>query len=365
MLNQVRTKVLRSWVILRGLLRRHSWLVTLWLLVITNALLVYFFILQSPQPAPVVPVVAPAVTTTPSLLNGSPVSLTVATKLPIAAMIDNSVAARPAAGLSKAAVVFEFPVEGGLTRLLALWQTDENVVIGPVRSAREYVLPIVQGFHALYVHSGGSPLALQRLKQNTGLLDADEFRNGKYYARQSSSPAPHNLFSSIFQLDLLAASNDWLVWPGVTAMAAHDNAPGGGVAASQVRVSPSSLLTYQTVWKWNEGNQGYERFIGGVEAIDRTTHETIRAATVLLLETDVLPAPRPGVPDAVTVRVTGSGKALLLRNGQQYSISWSKVNADGPLQYFDKDGNAVPIAPGLLWVHFVPSLRSAEAVNPK
>ena len=90
-------------------------------------------------------------------------------KYPVAVMIDNKYEARPWSGLSYAGLVFEAPVEGGITRFLAVYSSSREIKkIGPVRSIRPYYLDWASGYGALMAHIGGSPAALADIANNSG-----------------------------------------------------------------------------------------------------------------------------------------------------------------------------------------------------
>jgi len=72
--------------------------------------------------------------------------------------IDN-VNSIPQSGLSKADIIYEFPAEGGLTRLQVLFYSKTPDVVGPIRSARPYFIDLAREYNAVFVHHGGSPAA--------------------------------------------------------------------------------------------------------------------------------------------------------------------------------------------------------------
>lgn len=78
---------------------------------------------------------------------------------PIAVMIDNNVNAWPHSGIDKAYVVYEIIVEGGETRLMAIFKGQKIDMIGPIRSSRHYFLDYALENDAMYVHFGWSPQA--------------------------------------------------------------------------------------------------------------------------------------------------------------------------------------------------------------
>ena len=115
---------------------------------------------------------------------------------PIAVMIDNHNKAWPQANLDKAYLVYEIVVEGGETRLMALFKGKDLEKIGPVRSSRHYFLDYALENDAIYVHHGCSPQAesdISKLKVNNinGIAESS-----KDFSRVKDKSAPHNMFTS-------------------------------------------------------------------------------------------------------------------------------------------------------------------------
>lgn len=112
---------------------------------------------------------------------------------PLMVSLDNATGGYPQAGLNSSATIYELPVEGGITRLFALFTGKEEGRIGPVRSARDYVLQLATDTGSLLVHVGGSPefqdtVARQNIVTFDGLYDANLFK------RDSARKAPHNVY---------------------------------------------------------------------------------------------------------------------------------------------------------------------------
>ena len=124
-----------------------------------------------PEPEPVLPYVNP--------LTGEGCAQDIAQKRPVAVMLNNLKKALPQLGVSQADIIYEAPAEGGITRMLAVFQSVEEVGnIGSVRSARDYYVSLAMGHDALYLHAGGSPGAYAAIK-NWGAA-AFDCVNGPY-----------------------------------------------------------------------------------------------------------------------------------------------------------------------------------------
>jgi hypothetical protein len=172
---------------------------------------------DSPTPGPTVWTRPdPTVTAAPEMVaatsNGVYLTLDqadLATRHPIAVMLDDHWGARPQSGLSQADVVYHAPAEGGIPRYMAIFQTQTPESIGPIRSSRYYYVEWAEEWKALYVHCGGAPNALAYLAgiNKTYVWNADEFKwGGKsgYMWRVDTRIKPHNVYSSGAKLEALA-----------------------------------------------------------------------------------------------------------------------------------------------------------------
>ena len=93
-------------------------------------------------------------------LTGLPMEPEYENDRPVAVMFNNLKAAQPQLGISQADIIYEVPAEGGITRMLGVFQSLEGVgTLGSIRSSRPYYLELALGHDALYVHAGGSPEA--------------------------------------------------------------------------------------------------------------------------------------------------------------------------------------------------------------
>ena len=114
-------------------------------------------------------------------------------------VIDNHAAARPQHGLSQANVVYEYEVEGRITRYLALFASFPGKV-GPLRSARQHNITLALENGVRFIHAGGSYDNLQLIKDlNLRHTDALTSSNASFY-RDKSRRAPHNLYVNLQQL---------------------------------------------------------------------------------------------------------------------------------------------------------------------
>lgn len=134
-------------------------------------------------------------------------------------MIDNNVGYASQVGLQDAFVTYEAIVEGGLTRIMAIFKDSNTELIGPVRSSRHYFLDYALEYDAIYAHYGWSTFAENDIK-SLGVNNINGLYRDAAYWRDTRIAAPHNVFTNIETLYKDAAklgykttSNDWDALP--------------------------------------------------------------------------------------------------------------------------------------------------------
>ena len=283
---------------------------------------------------------------------------------PLAVMVDNHPDARPQSGTAVADVVWEVPVEGGLTRNMLVFRSTEAKEIGPVRSARPYFLRWAREFDAVYAHVGGSDEALADLGGRTlGLDDANEFRYGGSFRRDSRRSAPHNTYTSTEALRALVEKNGWETTTDAVDATLRGAAPSGGAPAAKASVT--YVRNGETAeFRWDAAAGGYALWREGRPARDRDG-TAIAPKTVIVLETDMIPIDDPHGKGLIGLETVGSGKATVLRDGTAFVGTWKKTSAAEPTQVYGEDGAKIPFAPGQLWYAVVAANRGGEiAITP-
>jgi Protein of unknown function (DUF3048) N-terminal domain/Protein of unknown function (DUF3048) C-terminal domain len=270
----------------------------------------------------------------------------------LAVKIDNIVYARPQTGLTKADIVYVLPVEGGLSRFLAIFSSKFPPVIGPVRSARFDDLELLRQFgRPAFAFSGAQPELLP-VVEHAHIVNLYDGVVGGYF-RSSARIAPYNLFANTRVLLREAKGREskarcigFLFGPQ----------PEGGLRASSVSVSyPAASFRFT----WSPQRQRWLVWIDGSRAAS-TEGPQLSAATVVIQHTIVRTSAyleedrRP--PYAETV---GRGWALVLRNGREYRVLWSRPNKDSGTT-FTYHGKPFKFAKGQVWVVLVGNPR-AEA----
>jgi hypothetical protein len=282
---------------------------------------------------------------------GSPALLSPFTGQPISALspvlalkIDNLAQARPQTGLTEADIVYVLPVEGGLSRILAVFSSHFPPVIGPVRSAREDDLELLAQFgRPAFAYSGAQPKLL-RVVEKARIVDLYDGLVGGYF-RDPRRIAPHNLYAHTSQL-LAEASG---------ATIAHDigfrfgPAPAGGHPAASFSVSyPAASFMFRWSAKdgrwlvWMDGAPA-RAAEGGQLGAPTVVIQYTRVRTSRFLEAGIRP------PYAES---TGTGTGAVLWGGRAYAIRWSRPDANGGTTFTTLSGQPMTFARGQVWVVF-------------
>jgi len=292
----------------------------------------------------------------PRCLDGILTTSTEACLLPRAVMVENYIEARPLSGLSAASLVFEAPVEGGITRLMAVYDATATVSeIGPVRSARPYYIEWAQALGAIYAHVGGSPEALNRIGGLYNFKNLDEMAGEKYFWRSSSRSAPHNVYISSEALAAAQSKKEWHMSKDFRAWSFTDpdkDFSPGNVASINIPFDGA----YKVKWVFDAETNAYERYLGGLR--DKEKNGTpLMAKNILALSTDQRVLDDKG---RLFIRTTGEGKGWYFSGGEAKEIVWSR-KAGEFYKIQTQDGSDVAFLRGNTWIEIV-SLPSYEPV---
>lgn len=283
-------------------------------------------------------------------LTGLPVETSILQRRAWAVVVENFPTVRPQFGLSQADIVFESPTEGGITRFLAIYQSQMPDKVGPIRSARSFFNDWARAYSPYYSHSGGSTKALNQLSQGYGnIFDVNEFYNGSAYSRDSGLDAPHNLFTSADKFLSYVKSKDKSGnTPTVPAMSFTDQ-PIGSSTVQKITI-PYKPEEYEVTYKYNDGY--YERQLIGQTQTDANTTSPLRISNVVILFTDVTPIPGDSLK-RVDLRTLGQGKVMVFSNGQKYTGTWEKNNLDDAIKFLDDSDQLIPLKAGQTWISVI------------
>ncbi len=273
---------------------------------------------------------------------------------PIAIAIENHIDARPQAGLSRANLVIEAEVEGGITRFLAFFaEKDKPGRIGPIRSARPYFIDWAEGLSSLYVHVGGSPEALVKIiKEN--VLDLNEFYNEKYFWRDNINNAPHNVFTSGENMNKYLEKRgldrgDFISWQF------KDEYDFDQRGDSSIKVNFEREL-YKVEWKYNKEDNTYVRFTAGNEHRDESG-DLIKAKNIIVAYMDA-----KVLDEKLRLKINniGAGKSIVCRDGDCLDSFWEKKTPNSRMRFYDKFNNEIKFNRGISWIEVLKPEISVE-----
>lgn len=281
-----------------------------------------------------------------------------ADQAPLAVVIENYPDARPQSGLSKADLVYETVAEGGITRFLAVYQTQKAESIGPIRSARTYFAEIANELGAIFAHVGGNSDVLENLKQNvySQVVNLDQFFQEKYFDRVSSRPMPHNVYSSTeklfsYFLDSKKPAGkkygEWL----------YTGQFSGSEPANKLDIS-FSLPDYQVSYIYNSDLAAYERFLAGRQHLDAEGKNKILVKNIVVQSVGTWPV-KTDTPFSIGMDLSSGGPAYVFAQGKAIIGAWRKTSGDRT-RYYDGAGKEIELLRGVTWVELVPEEKIGE-----
>ncbi len=267
--------------------------------------------------------------------------------------IDNAPKARPQAGINGADIVFVELVEGGLTRLAAVFHSQIPSEVGPVRSMRTGDFDLLAQFNSpLFANSGGNRVTRRYLAEST-LVDVGVNAMFRHYYR-TSRPAPHNLYTNPGNLWAAAAGSGFDSGLPSAIFAFRDSAD-AGPSGDQVNGVTINYGATRVGYRWD--GSGWLRTQDGTATAD-SAGTRVAPTTVIVQFTDYRVSEADAEsPEAISV---GEGEAWILTDGRLVKGRWSRPGVGDTTRYLDAAGNEVRILPGRTWIE-MPRPNSASA----
>jgi hypothetical protein len=271
----------------------------------------------------------------------------------LAVKVENTDEAFPLAGLERADVIYEEPVEGSITRFAALFQCRDAARVGPVRSARTTDPKILSQLsdEPLLAYSGANPKVAAALEQ-AGVVSLTETSAGDAYTRDGARSAPHNLFVSTKKLYRIAQETDvdFSSLPG-TIFRFDEEVP----TPSKPRTSASVSFSPSNVVGWTWSDDRWVRQLDGepMLAEDGTpiAVDNVVIQEVVVTDSDIVDVAGFPSPD---VKLIGEGRAWILRDGRLVIGRWRRASPGDVTVFETKGGDEIALAPGTTFVQLVP-----------
>jgi len=269
--------------------------------------------------------------------------------------IENTGNGAPQYGLDKADMVFEQLVEGGLTRLAALFYSDLPSKVGHVRSMRATDIGIAGPVNGQLVASGGAGGTSKRVK-SAGINVSSEDNGAPGFSSDTAKVRPYNRLINLQTLAKKTKSSPiksnylpWLTKPAKTTPTPSEGATPAPEPKTATKVDVGFSNSTHTRWEFKDNT--WQR-VNGYAAPGRD----FKADTLLVLYARVGdagytdPAGNP-VPETI---FEGSGKGMVLHGNTATDVTWTKKTLKDQITLADKDGKPVGIDPGRVWVELVP-----------
>lgn len=275
----------------------------------------------------------------------------------VAVVIDNVGDARPQAGLNDAAIVYEVTVEGGLTRILAIFKDikDVSATIGPVRSARPVFLDYALENDSIFVHFGYS----DRAKEEIDRLNIDNVNGlvaNSTFWRTKEKKAPHNALTNMEKIQEYASKKDYRTTStteSVLNYVTNEVNLEKGETANNIDIPYTGK--YKISFKYNEEKKVYERYLNGKVQQDWVSGQTRTAKNIIITFANNYTTSEENGYGRQEIENIGDLEGYYITNGKIIKINCSKSSRSGQTVYKDKEsGKEIEVNDGNTYIQIVP-----------
>lgn len=299
---------------------------------------------------------------------------------PIAVMIDNHSGAWPQANLDKAYLVYEIVVEGGETRLMAIFKGQDLEKIGPIRSSRHYFLDYALENDAIYVHHGWSPQAQNDITElNVNNINGIQESSNDFW-RVSDKKSPHNMFTSTQSILKIAerkgystTSNQKSVlnyvaeevnlkekYQSVEKESSEETSDEKDVVlnASKIIIPHSNLQTVE--YQYDESSKTYVRYARGKVQKDYITGENVTTKNIIITMCDNYTLDDSEQKGRQGLKNIGTFDGYYITNGYAIPIKCTKKTRTSQTEYKDEKGNEIEVSDGNTFINICPTNAKVE-----
>lgn len=275
---------------------------------------------------------------------------------PILMQIENSLDARPQAGMQQADMIYEYLSEGSVPRLTAVYWHPLPVLVGPIRSCRLITIRLELMYKGFIYCSGANDYVLGKVWQHPDLVNDFSYGQGNVFFRTPDRWAPHNvMIHGVNATNFAAAKN--VPAPQYEIAPRHDDAAVTGDPATAITVPD-----HDAVWKYDPARKEYLKWQDGAPMINMGTGQ-VHAKTVIVEHVTSFLDTNPANTFCAmghcyhteAYELTGEGQAEVYVNGTVIHATWKHADPNVPAAYYTPDGDPITLDTGLTWVHVLGS----------
>ncbi len=263
----------------------------------------------------------------------------------------------PQAGLNNADLVFDIPVEGGLTRLLAVFHSQDADLVGPIRSARPVDADLLHLLgHPYFAFSGGTASDLAPIKDHSNATPMWWDVSPSLFVTRNDHAVPHQVFAHTTTLWSAGEQRSPSKTPPPAMFQYSNPVPTTASPATSISLHYNAA---SAVWKWDGRN--YVRTQDGAPDIlldgNRVSTSNVVVLSVAIASTSAHDSHGSVVPLPVVI---GSGTVWVFRDGVMVHGTWSRPKEDSPMKLTTADGKVIALEPGRTWIELLPSDRQPQ-----
>lgn len=305
-------------------------------------------------------------------LTGEATETDVSANRPVMVMLNNLKQALPQSGNSQADIIYEMLEEGGITRMLAVYQDISSVEgnLGTIRSTRPYYVDLVAGLDGILVHAGGSNAAYEQIA-SLGVTDLDALSGGastlfwRDKTRLAAGVATeHTMYITASDIaDYLASSSLRTEHEEGFSMQqsfVEDGTPSDGSAATVITVPFSGYKTGEFTYDAASGKYLVSEY--GSAYVDGTTGEQVSVTNVIIIMTNISTIEGDS-KGRISVTMTGSGIGYYACGGKYIPINWSRASEDSQYQFTTMSGEQLQLGVGKSYINIVPTTCAISFVG--
>lgn len=278
---------------------------------------------------------------------------------PIAVMINNHVQARPHSGIQDAFLVYEAVVEGGMSRLMALYKDVNPNVLGSVRSSRPYFLDYAVENDAIYVHFGGSNQALSDIKTHQ-INNVNGMSDSGFWREKLNVAYEHTAFTNMENIKKVISNKNYrdttdkdnLLKYSVDEINLKTD---DSILANNININYSEILTVNYIY--DETNKVYRRYYNNKEHSDRISKEQYTVKNIITIKIEDYNLDSSGVKGLKNI---GTGTGYYITNGKAIPISWTKNDRFSQTVYKNLSGEEIKVNDGNTFIQIQPITQKLE-----